>query len=132
VAKLTSKEVTAYIAAQPAAAAGALRRVRSAIRKALPAADEVISYRIPTYKVDGQTVLHFAVWTRHYSLYPASARVVAEIEGAAAPFEIKASTIRFPLAEPVPVKLIARIAKLRAKEVIAHAKAKKKRSRAAR
>lgn len=108
--------VPAYIAAQPAAAQKALRRVRAIIRKALPAADEVISYKIPAYKMDGRAVIYFAGWKRHYSLYPAGARLVAAFKDQLVRYELSKGTIRFPLSEPVPVKLIERIARFRARE----------------
>jgi uncharacterized protein YdhG (YjbR/CyaY superfamily) len=62
-------------------------------------------------------MLYFAGWKQHYSLYPATDRVVATFKDELAPYEIRKGTIRFPLSQPVPVKLIARIAKFRAKEV---------------
>jgi uncharacterized protein YdhG (YjbR/CyaY superfamily) len=111
------KSVDEYIASQPEAAQDALRRVRGAIRKAVPGAEETISYKMPTYKLRGGLVLYFAGWRRHYSLYPASAHVVAAFKDGLAPYEVRKGTIRFPLSEPVPVKLIERIAKFRAKEV---------------
>ena len=111
------KSVDEYIASQPATVQAALERVRSAIRKAVPRAEEVISYKMPTYKLRDQTVLHFAAWKNHYSLYAATARVVAEFKRELAPYEVIRGTIRFPLSEPVPVKLIERIAKFRAKEI---------------
>ncbi len=98
-----------YIASQPEAAQPALTQVRNAIRKALPAAEEVISYNIPTYKLDGAMVIYFAGWKHHYSLYPAGARLLAAFQEDLAPYEIKKSTIRFPLSEPVPARLIQRI-----------------------
>jgi uncharacterized protein YdhG (YjbR/CyaY superfamily) len=98
--------------------------VRSAIRKAVPAAEEVISYKIPTYKLPGGPVLYFAGWKKHYSLYPVTERVVSAVKDELASYEINKATIRFPLSEPVPVKLIARIAKFRAQEVAGRAKAK--------
>jgi uncharacterized protein YdhG (YjbR/CyaY superfamily) len=115
-AKPRMKSVDEYIAAQPEAAQGALERVRAAIRKALPHAKEVISYNIPAYKIAGKPVIYFAGWKQHFSLYPVSERVVASCQAGDAPHEVKNATIRFPLAEPVPVALIDRIVKLRAKE----------------
>lgn len=52
--KTDSGTVDEYLAAQPEGACGALARVRAAIRKALPGSDEVISYKIPTYKLLGK------------------------------------------------------------------------------
>jgi uncharacterized protein YdhG (YjbR/CyaY superfamily) len=123
-AKADFKSVDEYIASQPRAAQGLLKRVRSAIRKAVPGAEEVISYKMPTYKLHGDRMLFFAGWRQHYSLYPASERLVAAFEDDLAPYEVKKGTIRFPLSEPVPVRLIERIAKFRAREVAARAKAK--------
>jgi uncharacterized protein YdhG (YjbR/CyaY superfamily) len=124
VAKTDFKSVDDFIASQPAAAQDILGRVRSAIRKAVPEAEEVISYKIPTYKLPGGPVLYFAGWKRHYSLYPVTERVVSAVQDELASYEIKKATIRFPLSEPVHVKLIARIAKFRAKEITGRAKAK--------
>jgi uncharacterized protein YdhG (YjbR/CyaY superfamily) len=116
--------VDQYIALQPGVAQPVLERVRSAIRKAVPGAEEVISYKIPTSKLHGRPVLYFAGWKSHYSLYPATSRVVAAFKDDLAPYEVRAATIRFPLSQSVPVKLIERIAKFRAKEVAEREKAK--------
>lgn len=108
--------VDEYIAAHPDPVQAILRRVRSAIRRALPRAEESISYQIPAYKLPAGVVIYFAVWARHYSLYPATEELVAAFKSDLAPFEVRKGTIRFPLSEPVPVGLIARIARFRAKE----------------
>ncbi len=123
-AKAGFKSVDEYIASQPEAVQDVLKRVRSAIRKAVPGAEEVISYKIPTYKLHGGPVLYFAGWRQHYSLYPATARIIAAFKDDLAPYVVKKATIRFPLSEPVPVKLIERIAKFRAKEVAEREKTK--------
>jgi uncharacterized protein YdhG (YjbR/CyaY superfamily) len=116
-AKSNAKSVSEYIGLQPKGAQAALKRVRTAIRKAVPSAEELLSYNIPTYKLHGDAVLYFGGWKHHYSLYPATSRVVAAFKSDLAGYEVRKGTIRFPLSEPVPAGLIARIAKLRAKEV---------------
>jgi uncharacterized protein YdhG (YjbR/CyaY superfamily) len=115
-ARTNFASVDEYIASQPEAVQGLLGRVRSTIRKAVPRATELISYQIPAYKLHGGPLLYFAAWKQHYSLYPATDHLVAAFKDDLAPYEINKRTIRFPLSEPVPVKLIERIAKLRAKE----------------
>jgi uncharacterized protein YdhG (YjbR/CyaY superfamily) len=115
-AKISFKSVDEYMTVQPATAHKILSLVRSTIRKALPKAEEVISYNIPAYKVNGSAVLYFAGWKQHYSLYPAGGRLVAAFREELAPYEISKGTIRFPLSERVPVKLIRDIAKFRAIE----------------
>lgn len=110
-----SESVTDYIANQPAAMQRVLRRVRSVIRKALPDAEEVISYQIPAYRLHGRVVIYFAGWTEHYAIYPANGPVVATFKKELAAYKVTKGTIRFPLSEPVPADLIAGIARLRAK-----------------
>lgn len=122
-ARSVIKSVTDYIAAQPAAARAALKRLRSTIRKAMPKAEE-ISYSIPAYKLNGRVVIFFAGWKQHYSIYPATDGLAEAFKDELAPYKISKGTIRFPLSEPVPVKLIERIAKFRAKQAAQRAKAK--------
>jgi len=123
VAKTDFKSVDEYIAAHPEDVRAILQRVRITIRKAVPGAEESISYQIPAYTLHGAVVLYFAGWKRHYSLYPATDHVVEAFKDDLAPYEVSKGTIRFPLFQPVPVKLIGRIAKLRAKEAAEGAKA---------
>ncbi|HWB84291.1 MAG TPA: DUF1801 domain-containing protein [Bryobacteraceae bacterium] len=118
------QSVDEYIASRPKAVQGVLRRVRSTIRGALPAAEEVISYQIPAYKLQNRIVLYFAGWKEHYSLYPASERLVEAFQKELASCKLSKGTIRFPLSQAVPVRLIGRIAKFRAKEVAGREKAK--------
>jgi uncharacterized protein YdhG (YjbR/CyaY superfamily) len=113
-----SREVDAYIAAFPAATRRILERVRTTIRKTVPDAVEVISYKIPAYKLHGKALMYFAGWERHYAIYPVGVRAVAAaFESELARYELGKGTIRFPLDEPVPVKLIERIAAFRAAEL---------------
>jgi uncharacterized protein YdhG (YjbR/CyaY superfamily) len=116
-AKVRPASVDEYIAAQPASSHLPLRRVRSAIRRALPAADEVISYGIPAYRHAGRIVVYFAGWKTHYAIYPLTARVTAALGAALDKYDQSGrGTIRFPYDAPVPGPLIGRIAKLRAAE----------------
>jgi uncharacterized protein YdhG (YjbR/CyaY superfamily) len=97
----------------------------AAIRRAMPGAQELISYQIPTYKLYGGPVLYFAGWKQHYSLYPATDQLVDALRTELAPYKVNKGTIRFPFSQPVPVKLIERIAKFRTKEAAARARAKR-------
>ncbi len=114
-----------YLAVQPAAVKSILEQVRSTIRKAIPQAEEAIAYNIPAYKLQGEPVLYFAGWKKYLSLYPATATTLAEFKDELAGCVINKSTIRISYAQPLPLKLIARIAKFRAREVAAKVSAKK-------
>jgi uncharacterized protein YdhG (YjbR/CyaY superfamily) len=110
------ESVAAYLAAQSPPTRAALKKVRATIRKALPRATEGISYQIPVYKLDGVMVLYFAGYASHYSIYPATARLLAALGKKHATLLHHKATLRFAVDEPVPVRLITRIAKLRAAE----------------
>lgn len=118
------KSVSEYIASKPREARAVLGVVRKAIRTAVPAAEEDLSYRMPVYKLNGVAVLYFAGWKEHFSLYPASDALVAAFRRELAPYQRSKGTIRIPLSAPVPVKLIERIARFRAKQLTTREKGK--------
>jgi uncharacterized protein YdhG (YjbR/CyaY superfamily) len=127
IAKSKPESVTEYIAAQPRPSQRALRSLRGVIRKALPEAEEGISYGMPAYRQHGYVVLYFAGWREHYSLYPVNARTIAALKAPSASYEVNdKGTIRFPLSEPVPVKMITAIARLKEKEAAARRQARLK------
>ena len=114
--------VDEYIAAQPEAVRQKLEQVRAAIRRAVPEAVEGIGYRMPGYKLRGKPLLYFASFKEHYSLFAASGTFFATLEDDLRGYELRKGTVHFPLTKPVPVKLISRIAKLRAAGIVAATK----------
>jgi uncharacterized protein YdhG (YjbR/CyaY superfamily) len=109
--------VREYIASKPKESRASLEAVRRAIRTALPDAQEGLAYQMPAYTLNGVSVLYFAGWKSHYSIYPVSDAMVQAFAKELAPYERSKATIRFPLAAPVPVRLIQRIAKFRARQL---------------
>lgn len=109
--------VREYIASKPKDSRAQLEAVRRAIVSAIPAAQEGLAYQMPAYTLNGVGVLYFAGWKSHYSLYPASDALAAAFAKELAPYERSKGTIKFPLSEPAPVRLISRIAKFRAEQV---------------
>jgi uncharacterized protein YdhG (YjbR/CyaY superfamily) len=121
-----SRAVDEYIAALPEPTQAVLRRARAVIHKAVPAAEETISYKMPTFRLHGRPLVHIAGWKEHWALYPASGHVVAALQAELTGHQVSKGTIRFALDAPVPVKLLERIAKLRAAELTASQAAKSK------
>lgn len=119
-----------YISGQPEPVHAILQKVRSTIRRALPEAEETISYKIPTYRLHGTYVIYFAAWKHHYSLYPVTESIVAGLETDLAGYELAKGTIRFPFSEPVPTRLIARLARLLAGSAKARAARQRQRAKA--
>lgn len=122
-ARTDFKSVDEYIASLPPETHLPLRRVRAVIKKALPKATEGISYQIPVYKVGGKMVLYFAGFKSHYSVYPATAKLLKAMKKELAPHLHSKATLRFSYDEKVPAALIARIARTRAAQVSAAVKA---------
>lgn len=122
--------VDQYLAAQPPHVRPALEKVRRTLQKALPKAEEVISYQIPAYKLGGRIVIFFAGWKEHCSLYPLTAAVLAEVGADPEKYEVNdKGTLKLPLSKPMPVGLIAKLARYharRAEEASALKAAKKK------
>lgn len=88
-----------------------LKRIRSTIRKAAPHAEETISYRIPAFKQSG-IVVYFAAFKTHIGLYP-PIRGDAKLQAALARYAGEKGNLRFPLDEPIPYALIARVVRLK-------------------
>lgn len=86
----------------------ALETVRERIRATVPGADEVISYNIPTIKQGGRSVVHFAGWQAHVSLYPVPTGDES-LQRALAPYVSGKGTVKFPLSQPMPLDLVQRI-----------------------
>lgn len=109
--KEAAESIDAYIAAAPASVRPVLKRIRATIRKAAPGATEVISYRMPAFRGRG-ILLYFAAFKAHIGVFP-PIRGDAALEKTLAPYRGPKGNLQFPLAEPIPYDLIARIAALR-------------------
>lgn len=108
--------VDAYIAGLPPESAAALREMRDAVRACAPGAAETISYGIPTFKLDGTNLVHFAAFKAHVGFYPAPSAIRAFAPELAA-YETSKGAIRFPLGTPLPLALVRKITAFRVKEV---------------
>jgi uncharacterized protein YdhG (YjbR/CyaY superfamily) len=92
-----------------------LEQVRAAIRNAAPDATEAITYGMPTFKLDGRNLVHFAGYAHHIGFYPIPSGISAFKEELA-PFKQGKGSVQFPVDEPLPFDLIARIVEFRVME----------------
>ncbi|RDE15693.1 MAG: hypothetical protein C4K48_03595 [Candidatus Thorarchaeota archaeon] len=104
-----------YLEPLPQAVRAVLEELRNVIKAAAPKADEVISYRIPTYKYHGPLV-HFAAFTNHCSLIVVSEPTLRSFSNELKPYRTSGTTIQFSTERPLPAELVTRIVKARIKE----------------
>lgn len=112
-AKFTTMD--AYIASFPEEVRGILEKIRQTIWKAAPGAIEAISYQIPTFKLNGSNLVHFAAWKEHVGLYATPSGNVA-FKKELARYKVAKGSIQFPLDEPIPYDLVTKVVKFRVKE----------------
>lgn len=118
------KTIDDYIAGFPGDVQEILSRIRKTIHKAAPGAQEAIKYQIPTFTLHGNLV-HFAAFQRHIGFYPTPSGI-ARFRKELAGYESAKGSVQFPLNQPIPLDLIARIVKFRVKEAEEGGKARKK------
>ena len=109
--------VDEYLAALPDDRRGAMRQLRDALRAGAPDADETIAYKMPALRSHGgQFLVSYDAYKRHYSVFPASEAVIAELGDELRPHHTGSGTIRFAADRPIPVDLVRRIAVIRYRE----------------
>jgi uncharacterized protein YdhG (YjbR/CyaY superfamily) len=115
--KPSSSDVTTidqYIQGFPGDVQAKLSELRSTIRKSAPQATEKISYGVPTFELNGNLV-HFAAFKRHIGFYPAPSGI-ARFEKELKPYKSAKGSVQFPLDQPLPLQLIAKIVEFRVGE----------------
>ncbi|MBM9468521.1 iron chaperone [Nakamurella leprariae] len=106
-----SPDVERYLADFDVEVRERLQDMRRAIHQAVPGAGETISHQMPAITLDGTPVVWFAGWRRHLSMYPVPPADEL-LERRIGRYRHGADTVRFPLADPLPVELVGRIARL--------------------
>jgi uncharacterized protein YdhG (YjbR/CyaY superfamily) len=110
-AKTNFTSIDEYIAACPEQSRERLQQIRAAVKKLAPKATERISYQIAAFELNGKNIIHFAGWKKHVSLYPVPAGDEA-FESEVSKYLDGKGTVKFPLDEKMPMKLVQRIIKL--------------------
>jgi uncharacterized protein YdhG (YjbR/CyaY superfamily) len=123
--KANPKTIDEYIALFPLEVGERLEKIRATIKKAAPKAEESISYKIPTFTLDGKYLIYFAAFKKHISVYPAP-RGSEAFKEELAKYQGGKGTVQFPLDKPIPFSLVRTIVKFRVKEHLDKAKLNKK------
>jgi uncharacterized protein YdhG (YjbR/CyaY superfamily) len=119
--KSAPTSVDNYLAEVPLEARATLEKLRQTIKAVVPRAVEVISYQIPTFKLDGRMLVSYAAFKDHCSFFPGAAPIKAH-EDELKSYQTSKGTIRFPTSKPLPATLVRKLVRTRIKETAARAK----------
>ena len=111
------KTIDEYIQTFPKEIQKILEKIRKLIQKIVPEAKEAISYQMPTFKLNGKNLVHFAAWKNHIGFYPTPSGIKS-FEKEIAKYERAKGSIQFPLDKPIPYDFIKRIVLFRKREMI--------------
>ena len=106
------KDVDEYISWFPEETQKLLKQIRTAIQQSAPKAEEVISYGMPGYKINGMLVW-FAGFKNHIGFYPKGSSAINGFEKDLAKYKTSKGAIQFPMDKPLPIALIKKMIKFR-------------------
>lgn len=110
------KTIDDYMMTQPIEAREQLEIIRAAIHTAAPGAEEVISYSMPAFKFKGRILVYFAGFKKHCSLFPAGSKVLETMADDLSDYRTTKGTLQFQYGKKLPLPLIKKIVRARAKE----------------
>ena len=108
--------VDAYVASLPDGVQEIFAALRETIRKLAPAAEEVIRYDMPAWRLNGTTIIHAAAWKHHIGLYPVY-RGDPDFERTIGVYRDKKDTVKFVYTQPMPFDVVERIVAVRLAEL---------------
>ena len=110
-------QVDATLAALPADQRAALQTLRQTIAAAAPEAEEAISYGMPAFRYHGRSLVSYAAFKAHCSLFPMSAALIKAHREEVAGFSTAKGTLRFTPKHPLPNDLVERIVRERMAQI---------------
>lgn len=113
--------IDAYIAMFPDTVQLMLQQMRLTIQKAAPSAVEAISYQMPTFKLNGKNLVHFAAFQHHIGFYPIPSGIAA-FQKELSVYKQGKGSVQFPLDKPIPYDLVKKIVMYRVKETLESSK----------
>ena len=104
-----------YIASFDGNTQDILKKFRENIQKRAPEATESMSYGMPTFKLYGHNLVHFAAFKNHIGFFPAPSGIDA-LADEAKPYRTGKGTMQFQFNQPIPWDLVLKIVDYRIKE----------------
>ncbi|MFO0550565.1 MAG: DUF1801 domain-containing protein [Polyangiaceae bacterium] len=111
------ESIDSYLAALDPERRALLEELRRAIHRALPGAEECISYSMPAFRVHGHVVAGFAATARGGSYYPFSGTTLSAVDADLVAFSKTKSAVHFTRERPLPEELVRKLVAARLREV---------------
>ncbi len=115
--KTEFKSIDEYISKFPKGVQEQLQTFRQIVKKTATGAVEAISYKMPTFKLNGRNLVHFAAFKDHIGFYPVPSGIKA-FKKELSSYKQGKGSVQFPLNKPLPTGLIGKIVKFRVKEEV--------------
>ncbi|NUQ86237.1 MAG: DUF1801 domain-containing protein [Anaerolineales bacterium] len=122
---MPAKTIDQFISEYPPEIQTILQKIRAAIHKSAPGAEEAMAYGIPTFRLNGKNLVHFSAFKEHIGFYPTPSGI-AKFKKELPAYEGAKGSVKFPLNKEIPYALIGKITQFRVKEVMGRAKEKRK------
>ncbi len=114
---MSAEEVDEYLRGVEEPKRSTLAALRVTVLEIVPDAEQVISYRVPAFRVGGQTVAGFAAFRDHLSYLPFSGSVLAQLPDELAGYAMTKSALHFPVDRPLPQTLVEKLITVRLEEI---------------
>jgi uncharacterized protein YdhG (YjbR/CyaY superfamily) len=114
---VSAEEVDEYLRGVEEPKRSTLQTLRSTILEIVPEAEQVISYNVPAFRVDGKIVAGFAAFKDHLSYLPFSGSVFAQLGDELEGYQGTKSALHFGVDEPLPRPLIEKLIAVRREEI---------------
>jgi len=120
--QMSKREIDAYLADVDEPGHSSLQKLRETILSLVPHAEEVISYKMPAFRVDGGIVAGFGAFKNHLSYLPFSGSVLPQLETEIEGYDHTVSALHFPAGRPLPRLLVKKLIDARLAQIREHAR----------
>ena len=114
---MSKQEIDDYLARVGQPKRATLQKLRQTIRDILPDAEEVISYGMPAFRLNGKVIAGFAAFKNHLAYLPHSGSVLAELGDDLAAYTSTEGSLHFPIDRPLPKALVKKLIAARLRQV---------------
>ena len=103
---MSAEDVDEYLRGIEEPKRGTLEALRRTILEIVPDAEQIISYKVPAFRVEGRIVAGFAAFEDHLSYLPFSGSVLPQLARELEGYTMTKSALHFRIDRPLPEALV--------------------------